>query len=50
MLISCLILKVSAMEVLFAIIAVFVLQVGLSIYGFRKSSRTANSELQLANI
>ena len=40
----------SAMQVLFAIIAVFVLQVGLSLYGFRKSSRTSNSEMQLANI
>jgi hypothetical protein len=38
------------MQVLFAIIAVFVLQVGLSWYAFKKSARTSSSELQLANI
>jgi hypothetical protein len=38
------------MQVLFAIIAVFVLQVGVSLYGFRKSAKTSDSELQLANI
>jgi len=40
----------SAMELLFAIIAFFGLQVGLSVYGFRKSTKTTGSSLRLANI
>jgi hypothetical protein len=38
------------MQVFFAIIAVFVLQVALSLYAFKKSARSSNGELQLANI
>lgn len=40
----------SAMQVFFAIIAVFVLQIALSLYAFKKSTRTDASEFQLANI
>jgi hypothetical protein len=39
-----------AMQLLFAIIAVFVLQLGLTVYAFRKSPHTSNGELHLANI
>jgi hypothetical protein len=39
-----------AMQLFFAIIAVFVLQLGVTVYAFWKSPSGSNGELHLANI